>query len=226
MSAFSKGWGATFFPPDVTNNSFYGNSSGGAGAGLNININHDLSTTVISNNIFYGNVSSNVGTDLWILNDGDFNNTGSPVDILYNNFAFAAVFDTNDGNVTIANNLNTDPLFVDAPNSNFQLSSASPCIDAGDSTAMSETTDLTGNPRFVDDPLTADTGSSPGSTPAIDMGALEFQATPSSGGGGGGGGGGCNTSGPAPGEPLWPEILWIALLAVLFMLHRWRLRRI
>ncbi len=44
-------------------------------------------------------------------------------------------------------------------------------------------------------------------------------------GSGGGGGGGCNTAGPVPGEPVWPEILWIALLAVILKLHRRRLSR-
>lgn len=187
----------------VTNNSFYGNSSGGSGAGLNIDVSNDLSTTQITNNIFYGNVSSNVATDLWILNDSDFNNMGSPVDILYNNFSAAAVFDTDDGNVTISNNLNTDPLFVDAPNSNFQLSSTSPSIDAGDSTAMSETVDLDGNPRFVDDPLTADTGNSTGATPVIDMGALEFQT----GASGGNGGGGCFIATAAYGSEMEDDVV-------------------
>jgi len=204
----------------VTNNSFYGNSSTGAGAGLDLDTGVDLTETWITNNVFYGNVSSGVATDLWVLNDSDFNNTGSPVSILYNNFSAAAVFDTDDGNVTIANNLNTDPLFVDAPNSDFQLSSASPCIDAGDTTVMSETVDLAGNPRFVDDPLTADTGNSPGATAAVDMGALEFQADTSSGGGGGGGGGGCSTAGPVSGIPLLADLFWITMLVGMFILMR------
>ena len=38
--------------------------------------------------------------------------------------------------------------------------------------------------------------------------------------GGGGGGGGCNTAGPAPGEPFWPEMMWLVLLAGMFMLMR------
>ena len=38
--------------------------------------------------------------------------------------------------------------------------------------------------------------------------------------GGGGGGGGCNTAGPAPGEPFWPEMVWLVLLAGIFMLMR------
>ena len=42
-------------------------------------------------------------------------------------------------------------------------------------------------------------------------------------GGGGGGGGGCNTAGPAPGEPIWPEMGWIILLGASFLL--WRRKR-
>jgi MYXO-CTERM domain-containing protein len=41
-------------------------------------------------------------------------------------------------------------------------------------------------------------------------------------GGGGGGGGGCSTSGPAPGEPVWPVLLWMGLLAVVIVLMRRR----
>ena len=71
----------------------------------------------------------------------------------------------------------------------FRLASESPCIDAADNTAVpadlddldddgdvDEPTpfDLDGNPRFVDDPATDDTGN--GTPPIVDMGAYEFQA--------------------------------------------------
>lgn len=72
----------------------------------------------------------------------------------------------------------------------LRLSYGSPCIDAGDSDAVPADTpdldddgdtaepmpfDLAGEPRFVDDPATVDTGLS-GSTglPVVDMGAYEF----------------------------------------------------
>ncbi len=60
----------------------------------------------------------------------------------------------------------------------FRLSAASPCIDAGDNTAVpvGVTTDLDGNPRFVDDPDTPDSGN--GDPPIVDMGAYEFQGLP------------------------------------------------
>ena len=58
-----------------------------------------------------------------------------------------------------------------------RLQPGSPCIDAGNNTAVPQeiTTDLDGNPRFVDDPDTPDTGNPPGGGPIVDMGAYEFQ---------------------------------------------------
>jgi hypothetical protein len=74
-------------------------------------------------------------------------------------------------------NINTDPLFVDPSSGDYRLSPNSPCIDAADNTAvpMGITTDLDGNPRFVDDLGTIDTGN--GDAPIVDMGAYEFQGT-------------------------------------------------
>ncbi len=89
-------------------------------------------------------------------------------------------------------NIDADPLFVDPNNADYHLSAGSPCIDAADSTAVppdvadldedgdtSERTplDLDYNPRFVDDPGTADTGVSdpPDYPEVVDMGAYEFQ---------------------------------------------------
>jgi Viral BACON domain len=94
--------------------------------------------------------------------------------------------------------IDADPLFVDPDgpdddpltwhDNDYQLSPGSPCIDAGDNTAVStdefdldgdgDTTepipfDLDGNPRFIDDPDTVDTGN--GTPPIVDMGAYEFQ---------------------------------------------------
>jgi len=56
----------------------------------------------------------------------------------------------------------------------YHLKADSPCIDAGDNSAVpgGVTTDLDGGPRFVDDPLVPDEGN--GTPPIVDLGAYEF----------------------------------------------------
>lgn len=87
-------------------------------------------------------------------------------------------------------NIGLDPLFVDpagpdgvvgTEDDELHLAAASPCIDAADNTTLPPEvlTDLDGNPRFVDDPGTADTGV--GEPPIVDMGAHEFQGVPCTG---------------------------------------------
>ncbi|GAB3507178.1 hypothetical protein GCM10027341_41300 [Spirosoma knui] len=84
--------------------------------------------------------------------------------------------DTQDGVQPGTGNLSVDPLFVDAANGDFRLSACSPLVDAGNSTIsytvgnlVSFTlpdTDLAGNPRRVR---------------TIDLGAYEFQGSPTVG---------------------------------------------
>ena len=93
-------------------------------------------------------------------------------------------------------NIDTNPYFADADGSdnipstgddNLRLLTGSPCIDAGDNTAVLADTfdldgdlntieptplDLNGFPRFIDDLCTTDTGS--GAAAVVDMGAYEF----------------------------------------------------
>ncbi len=56
--------------------------------------------------------------------------------------------------------ITSDPQFVDAPGGNYRLQTISPCIDAGDNTAVSGIVDLDGNPRIING--------------TVDMGAYEF----------------------------------------------------
>ena len=83
-----------------------------------------------------------------------------------------------------AGNINIDPLFADADGSddtfgttddNPRLQAGSPCIDAGDTTAIPAGifSDLDGNPRAVDDPVKTNTGITV-SIAAVDIGAYEF----------------------------------------------------
>ena len=84
-------------------------------------------------------------------------------------------------------NIGNNPRFGDPEDGVFRLAPASPCIDAGDNTAVppdefdldqdGDTSeplpiDLNGNPRFFDDVFTDDTGN--GEAPIVDMGAYEF----------------------------------------------------
>ncbi len=95
-------------------------------------------------------------------------------------------------------NIDANPLFVDSdgPDNNpdtwedndYRLSAVSPCIDAADNTSVPADLpdldadgdtgepiplDLDGNPRFVDDPATPDTGA--GGCLPVDMGVYEYQ---------------------------------------------------
>lgn len=73
-------------------------------------------------------------------------------------------------------NIDGNPFYVDPDNYDFRIGPASPCIDAGNNGAVPSgvTTDLNGNPRFVEDPFTDDTGI--GDPPIVDIGANEYQA--------------------------------------------------
>ena len=85
-----------------------------------------------------------------------------------------------------AGNIDADPQFIDADgpdnqlgtaDDNLRLAPGSPCIDAADNSRYpGPDHDADGNPRFVDDPDTVDTGR--GTPPIIDMGGYEFQLTP------------------------------------------------
>ena len=72
--------------------------------------------------------------------------------------------------------IDTDPVLVDVFGGDYRLAISSPCIDSGDSTALTMSLDLDDNPRAFDDPLTADTGIGP--APVVDMGAYEFGSEP------------------------------------------------
>ncbi|HOV76684.1 MAG TPA: choice-of-anchor Q domain-containing protein [Sedimentisphaerales bacterium] len=72
-------------------------------------------------------------------------------------------------------NISEDPRLLSIIGKNLRIRKGSPCIDAGDNGAsglVGITTDLDGHPRFVDDPLTVDSGK--GTPPIVDMGAYEF----------------------------------------------------
>jgi hypothetical protein len=78
-----------------------------------------------------------------------------------------------------AGNIDASPIFADPAAGDYALGSASPCIDAGDNTAVPAgvLTDLAGLPRFVDDPAMPDSGvpGGAGGSAIVDMGSFERQ---------------------------------------------------
>lgn len=85
-------------------------------------------------------------------------------------------------------NTGADPMFTDplgpdgvagTADDDLRLSAGAPAIDAANNFAVPAilTSDLDGNPRFVDDPATPDTGvpGGAGGSAVVDMGAYEFQ---------------------------------------------------
>ena len=138
--------------PTVTNCTFVGNVASGTGGGMWSGSN---SHPTASNCIFWDNVGGEIVTV-----------SGSTATVSFSDIA---------GGYAGPGNINADPLFEDPVNGDYHHSAGSPCIDAASNPAVpvGVTTDLDGNPRFVDDPCRADTGNGP--PPVVDMGAYEFQ---------------------------------------------------
>ncbi len=166
--------------PTVTNCTFTGNSANLGGGMYNFSSSPTVINCTFSGNTAQvngggmrnGNGSSPAVTNCILWGDSPneiFNNNSTPI-VTYSNVqgGFAA----GEGNI------DADPMFVDADNDDLRLDCSSPSTDAGDNDAVPEgvTTDLDGNPRFVDDAGVADTGN-PGDAgpPVVDMGAYERQ---------------------------------------------------
>lgn len=79
--------------------------------------------------------------------------------------------DTGTGNIS-ARPYTSTPGFTYLGFEDYHLASGSPCIDAGDNSVVSLSTDIEGTTRKIDDPGTTDTGS--GTAPIVDMGAYEY----------------------------------------------------
>jgi hypothetical protein len=152
----------------ITNNVIAYNSAQ-TGGGIYA-LNYPAQAPQVANSILWENSASN-GPQVYLYPD-----TGSAISIAYSDIQ---------GGWAGTGNIDADPAFVDpdgdddvlgTDDDNLRLNGGSPCIDAGNNNALPPEVehDLDGNPRFVDDPNTEDTGY--GDPPIVDMGPYEFQA--------------------------------------------------
>ncbi len=153
----------SYSSPVLTNCTFSANLAGGAGGGMH----NDLSFPTLTNCIVWGAGGSPI-----------YDDSSAPV-ITYSDIQ---------GGYAGTGNIDTDPLFVhnsspgadgiwgtvDDDYGDLRLQARSPCIDAGGNAAVPAniSTDLAGNPRFVDVPGLHDPGA------IVDIGAYEYQYPP------------------------------------------------
>jgi hypothetical protein len=152
-------WGGAIFVDDfmhleVTNCTIAGNTASPDPAPLRLS----GGTAAVMNSVIWDNMGQSSAMAV----------TGEVTAVRYSNI---------EGGWPGTGNIDADPLFADPDHGDVHLSAGSPCIDAGDNTAVPAgiDTDLDGNPRFLDDPCKADTGGPPDDAPYVDMGAYEFQ---------------------------------------------------
>ncbi len=157
--------------PTMTNCTFAGNSAVSTGGGVHA---QDPSSPTVANCTFYGNEAL-VGGGIYSIDNANpairnsILRNNDPPEVTGGSVAYSNV----QGGVPGIGNIDADPFFVDPDNGDFRLLPESPCIDAADNDAVPEavTTDLNGNPRFLEIPETPDTGN--GTLPIVDMGAYE-----------------------------------------------------
>lgn len=144
-------------PTNLVNCTFTLNSASDQGGGYYGNVS---SPATMTNCIFWGNVAPNY-PDIF---DDSGGSTSRYCDIQQPEGINGYQDDGTGGTIHV------DPEFFGG--GSLRLSAGSPCIDAGDGSALADTVDLDGGPRFVDDPGTADTGIGP--PPFLDMGPYEW----------------------------------------------------
>ncbi len=153
---------------DIINSTFVSNSDTGTEQNLNnfsrstlaisrSNGNAGAVNTTVANSIFWGNTATG-GLTARSITDL-YEQPPTSVNVLNSideaNFNDAVI--TNTSNTT-----NSNPLFTDAANGDFTLSSGSPAVDTGDNSFVFESTDLLGNQRVFNT--------------TVDMGVYEFGA--------------------------------------------------
>jgi len=161
-------WNSSGSSPTVVNCMFTGNRADLGGGMRNVSAASVRNCTFVRNEATDACIS-NSATGGTIANCVIWDNSPSQI-IGPGSVAYSAV----EGGWPGTGNIDADPQFVDPAAGNFHLLPGSPCIDAANNLFVPAgiTTDLDGNPRFVDDPFTVDTGV--GDPPIVDMGAHEL----------------------------------------------------
>jgi hypothetical protein len=160
----------------VTNCGFIGNSAGSGGGGIGnswygtlnlVNCTIAENTAAMGGGIYnyYSNTTA-ANCIFWADSKNEIVNDGSVSNITYSDIQ---------GDYPGTGNINADPGF-NPIFGGYDLGSRSLCLDAGNNAAVPAgiTTDLDGQPRFVDS-CRPDTGK--GTPPIVDMGAYESQST-------------------------------------------------
>ncbi|MFC1635813.1 LamG-like jellyroll fold domain-containing protein [Planctomycetota bacterium] len=185
-SAQNSGGGMLNFwdsSPTVANCTFEDNSAGWDGGGM---FNGDRGNPIVTNCTFTGNLAQGSGGGVWI-NDsrakltncilwGNTATSGLQLALHRNSSVVIDYCDLKGGLPGIdvdpssfvtwgLGNTDADPLFVNAANADYHLQASSPCIDAGDNSAIPAgvIVDLDGNPRIINS--------------IVDMGAYEYSRT-------------------------------------------------
>ncbi|MHC4219480.1 MAG: FG-GAP-like repeat-containing protein [Planctomycetota bacterium] len=148
--------------PRITNCTLSGNAAGATGGAMACSFE---SNPIISNSIFWGNSPS---AQIHVAVESE------PI------VSYSCI----EGGWMGVGNLESDPRFANelgpdglpaTGDEDLRLGAGSPCIDAGDNTAVPSglVSDLDGNPRFIDAIDYPDHGNPDGVNPLIDMGAYE-----------------------------------------------------
>ncbi len=174
--------GVSYGNPIIVNCAFDGNTARIGGGFYNLASSPKLVNCVLNANVatLGSGISNELGSKPEITNCiiwGDsspiYSDTSSTPNVPVVNYTCIQGGWTGAGGI---GNISADPLFVDANgpdgmagtlDDNLRLSPGSPCIDAGNNSAVTASTDLDGNPRIVD-------GNGDGVS-KVDMGAYEFQ---------------------------------------------------
>jgi len=148
----------------VINCLFARNSVGGQAGAIGIGSDglgtRFINCTFTENSAFTSGAMNNERTTTYVTNCIVWNNTPSGITTNTNGGVTIVTYSVTQQSTPGTGNINVDPLFVDAPGGDYHLQPGSPCIDAGDNSVVSVSTDLDGGTRIVNG--------------TVDMGPYEF----------------------------------------------------